>query len=206
MSTASRIQNVLIVLSPLSLAFMQADAAVGAALDLKEKGAMRADLMVDPRLHLQPSRHLSTYPVPDFTQAARNLSCNIFGPVLGNSDIQDFSDAVGKYYNRVMPDLFSLSHIGSLFTSTKHDGGHLGLALYTALHGKSSDGKDYTHLLYPDMSPHARRILSIKLGGECLGGDEEKASYGVSVNLKSVRERIKTLASAGAMQPTHRPQ
>lgn len=185
---------------------MQTDAAIGAARELREQGAVRADLTVDPRLNMNASRHLNVCPVPDFTQAARSLSSLIFGPMIGHSDVQDFSNAVGKYYAREAPDLFTLSRVGALFAQAAHDGGSLGLALYTALHGRSYDRKPYTHLLYPDMSSHARRVLATRLGGKCLSDENGGSGYGVSIDLKSVRERIATLTSASNLQPTARLQ
>jgi hypothetical protein len=161
---------------------------------------MRADLMVDPRLDMNAARHLGVCPVPDFTMAARSLSGTIFAPLVGRSDVQDFSNAVGQHYARVAPDLFTLSHVGSLFTQAKIDGNHLGLALYAALHGKSYDRKAYTHLLYPDMTHHARRVLAAALGGNCVGA-EGGHSYGVSIDLKSVRERIAALTGLCNSRP-----
>ncbi|HEU4839038.1 MAG TPA: hypothetical protein VFS88_06475 [Micavibrio sp.] len=205
MSSGSRVENVLIVLSPLSQAFMQADAAIDAARDLRGQGAMRADLMVDPRLDMNAARHLSVCPVPDFTMAARSLSGTIFAPLVGRSDVQDFSSAVGQHYARVAPDLFTLSHVGSLFAQAKIDGNHLGLALYAALHGKSYDRKSYTHLLYPDMTHHARGVLATALGGNCVGA-EGGHSYGVSIDLKSLRERIAALTGLCNSRPAARLQ
>jgi hypothetical protein len=179
---------------------MQADAAIGAARDLRGQGAIRADLMVDPRLDMNAARHLSACPVPDFTKAASSLSGMIFAPLVGRSDVQDFSRAVGQDYAREAPDLFTLSHVGSLFAQAKIDGNHLGLALYAALHGKSYDRKSYTHLLYPDMTHHARHVLTATLGGKCVGA-EDGHSYGVSIDLKSVRERIAALTGVCNSRP-----
>ena len=185
---------------------MRTDAAVNAARALKAQGAVRADITVDPRLPLNAARHLNAFPVADFTHAARNLCSFIFAPMIGRSDVQDFSNAVGRYYDLEVPDLYTLSNVGSLFADARQDGGYLGLALYTALHGKSYDRKPYTHLLYPDMTPNARRVLSTKLGGKCMGVDDETSVYGAGIDLQSMRERIGLLIDAGNRQPAARIQ
>lgn len=181
--------------------------AADAAQELKSLGATRADITADPRIGLHAERHSAAYPVPDFTQAARTLSTFIFRPVLGQSEVQDLGNAVGRHHLRLMPDLFSLSHVGSLFSrnlggaAQAPDGNHIGLTLYSALHERR-----YDHMFYPDMTGQARRVLSVVFDGKTIPGGDALKSYGASIDLVAARERIGALTKIGQEKPSHRLQ
>lgn len=182
--------SVLFVLSPLSANFLDTDAAITAAMTLKQQGAARADITMDPRTPVS-SQHAMFYPLPDFNGAARRLSESIFQPVVGHSRIVDFSHAVRDPDAVVRPSLDTLSTVGTLFAqSTYHrgqnlQGRNLGLVFYVALHAKTPEHEHYTHLVYPELTKDTHALLSLRLEGNMSG--EHLASYGRTIDLNAAR-------------------
>lgn len=207
MSDAPRIENVLLLLSPLSPGFLSPGTAMEAVLKLKKSGASRADISADPRLIRNIERHGQTHNLatPQFEHAARGLSEFLLRPVIGKSDVQDLSDAIMKGV-QYSPTLSDLSTIGTKFApKTKSPqtqfGENLGLVLYLALHAKASDGKQYTHLVFPELTVGMRGSLSERFrDGLYSHTDKELGDYGPVINLRGARLQLQGLQKLSAAE------
>lgn len=197
-SFPQKIDNVLFVLSPLAAEFLSSNIATNAASILKARGVSRVDLTMDPRLNLS-SAHGRAYAVPEFSRAARGLSSIVFRPMLGRSDVHDLGTIALEEPPRILPDLNTLSTVGMLFTQqdktgndrffrTTIEGNNLGLVFYLALHAKTPEGKSYSHVVFPGITPDAKRALGF-LSADNLNVDV----YGPAIDLNGPRRQMAAL-------------
>ncbi len=184
------LKSALLVLSPIAARHFDTDSVVHAATVLKQQGIERADITMDPRSPIH-SRHAIAYPLVDFRGAANRLSDNIFRPMLGRSNIVDFSNAVNDEAI-IRPTLQTLSTVGSLFTQKKNEasfhGKNIGFVFYLALHAQTAEHQPYSHLVYPDLTQNMRNALTKHLNTDA--GFETNARYGVAIDLRATRAGI----------------
>ena len=112
MSNKDPQSSALLILSPLTARLLDTHAAVIAATTLKQQGVGRADIAMDPR-HSFDNRHSHRWALPSFESAARRIADTIFRPMIGHSDVIDFSRATTDEISA--PTLSTLSTVGGLF-------------------------------------------------------------------------------------------
>lgn len=196
-------QKAILLLSPLEPALLDPHSGANAAIALKSMGASRADLATDPRFSYARALGHKGWPVPDFTQSARGLAANIFGPVLGRSDVCDLSYA-DNAAAKIIPTLPTLSAVGVAFANAadqtfsngapEGDGRDLGLIFYMALHGAAADRKPYSHMVFPRLSARANAAIT----GFCpriIGGNLD--GYGPVLDMGALRARMAQIQRAG---------
>lgn len=173
-------QNVLFVLSPLQPSLLALPVGVRAAMNLKAKGAIRADLTTDPRYETRASQRGQAHPVIQFNKSADSLASTVFRPVIGQSDVQDLKD--------VFKDLKSFSNAASLFkvaaSGNAHNHREVGLVLYMAFH------TSYDTLAFPGLSGQAKQVLN-DFAPDTVSDDLD--AYGHALNLLPAREKLKAL-------------
>lgn len=200
-------KNVLCVLPAHDPDYLSRPKAAEAALDARSKGFSAFDITIDPRRNVALNEHLLRAPLPQFTRIAKDVAENVIAPVVGRSAVRDFSGMTARVM--IEPNLSTLSTVGTLFakavghTGGTIDGASLGLLFYLTLHARTEDRKDYSHIIFPAITPAAENAIILALG--CDPVQETIAQYGPAINLRSTRERLNALRQHHA-QPQSNPQ
>lgn len=194
MSNKDPQSSALLILSPLAARLLDTQAAVAAATILKNQGVGRADIAMDPR-HSFDNRHSHRWAMPSFESAARRIADTVFRPMLGKSDIVDFTRATTDEISA--PSLSTLSTVGNIFmraadkNQSTLGGRNLGFVFYVALHAQT-----YTHLIYPELSQAQRASLSKEL--RTMPQTQNLDAFGGLINLDETRARMMDRGSTQA--------